>query len=114
MKEKVSQTGLPREIPLSVLLGLSDPKGVGWGRIRALQFEGMQQHGLFKLVGTIVCGIVILQMGIGLVNPIMLTGWFATLCAIYIYSHIHLKKQSVWKRKTLDRKDTIFVYANSP
>jgi len=113
VKEKVSQSGLPREIPLRVLLGLADPKGVDWGRIRALQYDGMQQHGLFKLLGTIVCGIFILQIGFGVINPILLIGWFVALCGIYIFSHFYLKKQSVWQRKSIDRKDTIFVHLNS-
>ena len=110
MDKKLTQSGLPKDIPLSVLLDLSEPAGMDWGRIRALQFQGLQQHGLFKLVGAIVCGIVIVQIGFGIVNSMLLGSWFVALCGLYLYSHFAQSRQSVWMRKSIGRKDTISVH----
>ncbi|MEO9636150.1 MAG: EAL domain-containing protein [Parasphingorhabdus sp.] len=110
MLKNVTQSGLPREIPLSVLLGLSDPKGIDWGRIRALQFSGIHQHSLLKILSAIVCGLLTVQWGIGQINVISLSVWLLGLTALYVYSHFKFRKQSAWQRKTVDRSDTLFVY----
>nr|WP_082788190.1 GGDEF and EAL domain-containing protein [Sphingorhabdus sp. M41] len=101
---------MPREIPLSVLLGLSDPDGVDWGRIRALQFSGNNQHGLLKIVAAIVCGLLIVQLGVGHVNILLLGLWLAGLSALYIYAHLLYRKQSAWQRKTINRSDMSLFY----
>ena len=103
MQKNIAQSDLPREIPLSVLVGLTDPEGIDWGRIRALQFNGIHQHNLLKIISAIVCGILTVQWGIGHVSFLFLGPWFAGLCALYIYSHILFRKQSTWQRKTIDR-----------
>lgn len=105
MKEKVAQSGLPREIPLAVLLGLSDRGGVDWGRIRALQLEGIQQHSLLKIISTVVCGLLAVQQGLADINPILLGLWFTGLVGTYIYSDFLFRKQSTWRRKTVSRRD---------
>jgi len=105
-----TESSLPKVIPLSVLLGLSDPPGIDWGRIRALQFEGNLQHSLLKIVSAIVCGLLIVQWGIGQVNIMLLGLWFAGLCTLYIYAHLLFRKQSAWQRKTINRADMTAVY----
>lgn len=105
MEEKVTQSDLPRDIPIGVLLGLADPKAMDWGRIRALQFHGTQKNGLFKTIASVVCGILAVQFGMGNVNPVYLGGWFVALCGFYLYSHLVLKRQAVWRQKSLGRKD---------
>tara|TARA_R110000824_G_scaffold209_24_gene1153 strand:- start:2778 stop:5147 length:2370 start_codon:yes stop_codon:yes gene_type:complete len=106
----VAQSGLPREIPLSVLLGLSDPDGVDWGRIRAMQFNGNNQHGLLKIVAAIVCGLLIVQLGIGQVSMLLLGLWLAALTVLYIYAHMLYRKQSLWQRKTINRSEMVPFY----
>ncbi len=110
MLKTIAQSGLPRVIPLSVLLGLSDPHGVDWGRIRALQFNGNNQHGLLKIVSAIVCGLLIVQLGIGQVNIMLLGLWLAGLSALYIYAHLLYRKQSGWQRKSINRSDMTVFY----
>jgi diguanylate cyclase (GGDEF)-like protein/PAS domain S-box-containing protein len=110
VEEKLLQSGLPQEIPLRVLMGFSDPPGVDWGRIRSLQFQGMQKHGLLKTVATIVCGLLAVQFGMGSVNPFLMGFWLISLCTLYLYSHFMLEKQAFWKRKTIERKDTSIVH----
>ena len=104
------QSGLPRDIPLRVLLGLTDPEGAEWGRIRALQFNGMHQHSFLKVISAIVCGLLTVQWGIGLVNGVYLGLWLTALCALYIYSFILFRKQSTWQRKSVDRGETRMVH----
>ncbi len=113
MEEKLSQSGLPREIPLSVLLGLADPEGVDWGRIRALQFQGMLQHGLIRLIASIVCGVLAVQFGIGLVNPFLLGLWMIAVCGLYGYSYVHTKRQAAWQRKSVTRQENAAVLLSS-
>ncbi|MDZ7588367.1 MAG: hypothetical protein U5J78_04175 [Parasphingorhabdus sp.] len=72
MTEKISQSGLPRDIPLSVLLGLADPEGVDWGRMRALQFGGLRRNGLFKLAAVIVCAVSVATCYL---NSLILCAW---------------------------------------
>ena len=110
MQENIAQSDLPREIPLSVLIGLTDPEGIDWGRIRALQFNGIHQHNLLKIVSAIVCGILTVQWGLGHVNILFLGLWFTALCSLYIYSHILFRKQSTWQRKTIDRGEMKMVH----
>lgn len=91
-------------------MGFSDSPGVDWGRIRALQFQGMQKHGLLKTVATIVCGLLAVQFGMDSVNPFLLGIWLVALSTLYLYSHFMLEKQAFWKRKTIERKDTAIVH----
>ncbi|WP_417608128.1 putative bifunctional diguanylate cyclase/phosphodiesterase [Parasphingorhabdus sp.] len=113
MLKNLAQSGLPRIIPLSVLLGLSDPAGIDWGRIRALQFNGNSQHGLLKIVAAIVCGLLVLQLGIGKINIAFLGAWLASLIAIYTYSEMTYRKMAALRRKTIDRSDMTVIYAIS-
>ncbi|VAV86988.1 hypothetical protein MNBD_ALPHA04-324, partial [hydrothermal vent metagenome] len=113
MEEKLSQSGLPREIPLSVLLGLTDPEGVDWGRIRALQFQGMLQHGLIRLIASIVCGVLAVQFGIGNINPYLLGIWMIAVCGLYGYSYVHTKRQAAWQRKSVTRQENAAVLLSS-
>ena len=113
MLKNLAQSGLPRVIPLSVLLGLSDPAGIDWGRIRALQFNGNSQHGLLKIVAAIVCGLLVLQLGIGKINIAFLGAWLASLIAIYTYSEMTYRKMAALRRKTIDRSDMTVIYAIS-
>ena len=110
MEEKKSQSGLPRDIPFSVLLGLTDPKGVDWGRIRALQFQGLQSHDFLKIMASLVCGILAVQLSLDFVHPVLLGGWFVSLCGVYLYAHFTFKKQVAWQRKSIARSDTALAH----
>lgn len=110
MLKTIAQSGLPKVIPLRVLLGLSDPDGVDWGRIRALQFNGNNQHSLLKIVSAVVCGLLIVQLGIGEVNILLLGLWLSGLAALYVYAHLLYRKQSEWQRKTINRSDMRVFY----
>ena len=107
MEENKSHTGLPKKISVAALLGLTDPEGVDWGRIRALQFEGLQENALLKTVASIVCGILAVQFGAGSVNPVFLGIWLATLFTFYLFVHFKLQKDAMWLRKTITRKETL-------
>ena len=113
MLKNIAQSGLPKVIPLRVLLGLSDPGGVDWGRIRALQFNGNHQHSLLKIVSAIVCGLLIVQWGIGQVNIMLLGVWLAVVCGLYLYSHLLFRKQAAWQRKSINRADMSVMYSLS-
>lgn len=113
MLKNIAQSGLPRVIPLSVLLGLSDPPGIDWGRIRALQFNGNNQHSLLKVVSAIVCALLTAQWGIGQVNIMLLGPWLVGLCTLYVYAHLLLRRQIAWQRKTINRSDMTVVYLMS-
>ncbi len=93
-----------------MLLGLSDPPGIDWGRIRALQFNGNHQHSLLKIVSAIVCGLLTVQWGFGRVNLMLLGPWLALLGALYIYAHLLFRKQAAWQRKSIHRADMTMVY----
>ncbi len=113
MERKVSQSGLPREIPLSVLLGLTDPAGIDWGRIRAFQFQGMLTHGLIRLIASIVCGVLAVQFGIGHVNPVFLGAWVIAICGLYGYTYVYTKRQASWQRKSVTRRENSSVLLSS-
>ncbi|MEO9599933.1 EAL domain-containing protein [Parasphingorhabdus sp.] len=110
MKNIVNEPGLPRDIPLSVLLGLSDPPGVDWGRVRALQFDSVHEFSLLKIVAVILCGLLTVQWGIGRVDGLNLGLWMAALFSLYLYSHFLFRRQSTWQRKTITRGATAMVY----
>ena len=95
------------------MLGLSDPGGIDWGRIRALQFNGNQQHGLLKIVSAIVCSLLTVQWGIGQVNVLILGLWLAAIWALYIYAHLLFRKQAAWQRKSISREDMAVMYGIS-
>jgi len=95
------------------LLGLSDPGGIDWGRIRALQFNGNQQHGLLKIVAAIVCSLLTVQWGIGHVNIMLLGLWLAAVWALYIYAHLLFRKQAAWQRKSINHDDMAATYGIS-
>ncbi|MEH6790358.1 MAG: EAL domain-containing protein [Parasphingorhabdus sp.] len=109
----ISQSALPRDIPLRVLLGLSDPPGIDWGRIRALQFNGNQEHGLLKIVAAVVCALLTVQWGIGQVNLLLLALWLGGICTLYVYGHMLFRKQLAWQRKSISRSDMTMVYLTS-
>ena len=114
MEEKLSSSSrLPQEIPLSVLLGLTDPEGVNWGRIRVLQFEGMHQNSFFKMMGSVICGILAVQASIDHVNGWLLGGWALALFGIYIYSYVKAHKDAAWERKSISRRENINVLLTS-
>lgn len=113
MLKTITQSGLPKVIPLRVLLGLSDPAGIDWGRIRALQFNGNHQHRLLKIVSAIVCGLLTVQWGMGQVNSVLLGLWLVAVCALYIYSHLLFRKQAAWQRKSISRTDMSVIYGMS-
>jgi diguanylate cyclase (GGDEF)-like protein/PAS domain S-box-containing protein len=106
----VAPSGLPRDIPLSVLLGLSSPSGVDWGRIRALQFNGIHQHSFLKIISSIVCGLLTVQWGLGQISILLLGPWFLGLSALYIYAHFLFGKRAAWQRKSINPADTRVVY----
>ncbi len=110
MLKNLSHSGLPRIIPLSVLLGLSDPSGIDWGRIRALQFNGNNQHSLLKIVSAVVCSMLILQLGIGTINIAFLGLWLTALVALYTYAHVTYRKQASWQRKSISRSEMMVIY----
>ena len=95
------------------MLGLSDPGGVDWGRIRALQFNGNQQHGMLKIVSAIVCSLLIVQWGIGQVNIMILGLWLAAVWALYTYGHLLFRKQTAWQRRSINRDDMTVTYGIS-
>ncbi len=108
MKEKLSSSsGLPQEIPVSVLLGLADPEGIDWGRIRVLQYEGMHQNGFLKMMGSIMCGILAVQVSIDHVNWFLLGSWTLALFGLYIYSYVKSRKDAVWERKSISRRENV-------
>ena len=113
MEEKTSQSGLPREIPFRVLIGLSDPEGLDLGRIRALQYEGMQKNGWTKVISSIVCGLLAVQFGMSSVNPVFLFVWFASLCGLYLHLHFKVRRDNLWQRKTISRSDTIMTHVSA-
>lgn len=114
MKEKLSSSsGLPQEIPLSVLLGISDPEGVDWGRIRVLQFEGMHQNGFLKMIGSITCGILAVQFCIGQVHWLLLGAWTLALFGLYIFAYVKSRKSAVSERKSISRRENVDVLLTS-
>lgn len=114
MKEKLSSSsGLPQEIPLSVLLGIADPEGVDWGRIRVLQFEGMHQNGFLKMIGSITCGILAVQFCIGQVHWLLLGAWTLALFGLYIFSYVKSRKSAVSERKSISRRENVDVLLTS-
>ena len=110
MFRNIAPSGLLRNIPLSVLLGLSNPDGVDWGRVRALQFYGVHENSLIKVISAIVCGLLTVQWGLGRTNIYVLAIWLAALCGLYIYSHAFSKKQKAVQRKTVDQADINAMY----
>ncbi len=95
------------------MLGLSDPAGIDWGRIRALQFNGNQQHGLLKIISAIVCSLLIVQWGLGQVHIVLLGLWIAAVWALYINAHLLFRKQAAWQRKSINRDDMTGLYGIS-
>lgn len=106
MQRNITQSGLPREIPLSALLGLTDPDGVDWGRIRALQLNGVHQRHLMKFISAIVCGLLTVQWGFGKISLLFLGLWLAALVGLYLYAFLLFRKQATKQRKTVYRAET--------
>ncbi len=113
MLRNITHSGLPKVIPLRVLLGLSDPGEVDWGRIRALQFNGLHQHSLLKVVSAFVCGLLTVQWGIGQINIMLLGLWLVAVCGLYLYSHLLFRRQVAWQRKSISRSDMSVMYGIS-
>lgn len=107
MNEKTPQSGLPRDIPLSILLGLSDPEAVDGGRIRALQFDGLRQNDMAKILGSAVCALLTVQIAFQSLNALVVIGWLIALGGLYVYSHITIKRQVAWQRKSISIRDTL-------
>ena len=114
MEEKLSSSsGLPQEIPLRVLLGIGDPEGIDWGRIRVFQYEGVYEHGFFRMFGASICVLIAVQSSVSLVNGWLLGAWALALWATYIYFYFKARKDALWERKTLSRKDNFQVLVPS-
>ncbi|MEP3225051.1 MAG: EAL domain-containing protein [Parasphingorhabdus sp.] len=108
MEEKLSSSpGLPQEVPLRVLLGIADPEGIDWGRIRVLQFEGMHQNGFLKMMGSITCGILAIQFSLDQVNSWLLGIWTIALFGLYIFSYLKSRKEMARERKSISRRENI-------
>ncbi|WP_417819139.1 putative bifunctional diguanylate cyclase/phosphodiesterase, partial [Tritonibacter scottomollicae] len=87
--------------------------GVDGGQIRALQFDGIYQHSLLKIISAIVCGLLAVQLGIGQINSVILGLWLVILCGLNLYSHRLLRKQSSWQRKSIDRSEMTTIHVLS-
>jgi len=63
------------------LLGITNPPGADWDRVRALQHHGVARHSRLRLVASIVAGLCVAALYFGKVEIWALLGWVAALGA---------------------------------
>jgi diguanylate cyclase (GGDEF)-like protein len=105
-----TKTDFSKDISLRALLGLADDGDVDWGKVRAIQFRGLERNALVKTVGTLICALLVMQFGLQVANPFVVLGWSVVIAALYIFAHLKLKSLALWDRKQLDRRDFSVSY----
>lgn len=110
MKDVTTPSRLPQEVPLSALLGSSEPPGIDWGEIRALQYDAIQEHSLLRIIAAFVTGAMTIRIGYGSINSILLFSWMAALVSLHIHAYARFRKFEILKRRTITRRETGMIH----
>ena len=83
MKEvRVPNSDLPADVPVLALLGLREPEGADWQRLRALQFSQISDNAPLRTVVHLVCAILIIAIHLTTVPPYLFVGFALSLIHI--------------------------------
>ena len=107
MYNLTASNDLPDHIPILALLGLRDDGDVEWGRVRALQFQGLRYFNKLKTVVMILCALFALQFMLQWVNPLIALGWAAMICGVYLWSHVRQQRLALWDRKQVSQSEAM-------
>jgi diguanylate cyclase (GGDEF)-like protein/PAS domain S-box-containing protein len=77
---------LPAEMPLLALLGLRDPEGGDWNRLRALQFSQINQTMRLRIALHAVCALIAIWVYAGKAPVALLAAFVAALAAGLFYA----------------------------
>jgi len=108
--QETPETEKRRKMPFLALLGLSDPDGMNWNRIRAMQLRGAQRHGLLQLFASVLGAILVVNFSYEWNKPITAGAWFVAVTVSYLYSFFKLRKGNIEGRKSVSRPEILFVH----
>ena len=73
-----SDHGIPPHVPLMALLGLRDPDGGDWNRLRAVQFSQIRHTAPLRIAVHAACATIVIWTFFG-IAPVLLSMAFALL-----------------------------------
>jgi diguanylate cyclase (GGDEF)-like protein/PAS domain S-box-containing protein len=79
------------------VLGLSEPKDVDWGQVRAAQLNVVREFALTRLVMNILCSVLIILMLRTSASPYLLYGWAAANIALTTIIALPKLSQNRWQ-----------------
>jgi diguanylate cyclase (GGDEF)-like protein len=82
------------------ILGLSEPKDVDWGQVRAAQLNVVREFAITRLVMNVLAACIIVGMLHKTANAVLLYGWFASIITLLLYIVLPKLKQGRWEIAT--------------
>lgn len=83
--EKATVSQLPTELPALAVLGLSNPSGGDWTKLRGLQYSDLAKAAMAKIVIHGVAAVATAALFFNTVPVIAIVGWLAALTASLYY-----------------------------
>ncbi|MBB3861441.1 diguanylate cyclase (GGDEF)-like protein/PAS domain S-box-containing protein [Novosphingobium hassiacum] len=74
----------PSRLPLLAVIGMHDPEGADWGRLRGLQYSRLARLSFARLAGHGMAALLVLQTFATRVHPVALVAWMAVLVGVLI------------------------------
>jgi len=74
-----SSTALPKSLPVMAVLGLADPAGSDWGRLRGLQYSSLARASQVRILTHVTAAIAVGLVYSSLVNIAALAAWSIAL-----------------------------------
>ena len=77
----ITTTALPKDLPVMAVLGLSDPPGGDWGRLRGLQYSSLARVSQVRIVAHVIAALAAIKVYFGVIHFGVLILWVAALGA---------------------------------
>jgi diguanylate cyclase (GGDEF)-like protein/PAS domain S-box-containing protein len=101
----VSNSELPAEVPVLALLGLREPAGADWQRLRAMQFSQVSDNASLRTVVHLICAMLAISINIATVPSYLFLGFAAALGASLIYARRSDRALSGAERLRIGREE---------
>jgi diguanylate cyclase (GGDEF)-like protein len=98
-------TPLPRELPALAVLGLSDPGGEDWARLRGLQYSGLARATNARLAVQLLAAAVTVWLLLGKISIIAIGIWLLLLGATLVQSARADRQMADADHRTLGRDE---------
>ena len=95
-----------RKLPVSAVLGLSDPAEGDWGRLRGLQYSSLARHTGARMLAHLLGALLVVQTYSRSVNLLVLVGWTALLVGVQIYGARFDRSLEDADRRRMTRQET--------